>query len=97
MESDKFRLEEELQQTKDELFKVKENNEQLNERLIQTVDIPTAITTSKTTQNGQCDAVDDVNTTTISNRNKSLNSKSIASGTKQQINNKARNLIVSSK
>ena len=80
LESDKFRLEEELQQTKDELQQTKdelqqtkEDNERLNERLTHVADTPTTLlpSTSTTTPNGECD----VNTTTASSRNKSLNSK----------------------
>ena len=87
LESDKFRLEEELQQTKDELQQTKdelqqtkdelqqtkEDNERLNERLTHVADTPTTLlpSTSTTTPNGECD----VNTTTASSQNKSLNSK----------------------
>ena len=80
LESDKFRLEEELQQTKDELQQTKdelqqtkEDNERLSERLTHVADTPTTLlpSTSTTTPNGECD----VNTTTASSRNKSLNSE----------------------
>jgi len=69
LESDKFRLEEELQQTKDALQQTKEDNERLNERLTHVADTPTTSAPSTTTPNGECD----VNTTTASSRNKSLN------------------------
>ena len=71
LESDKFRLE-------DELHKVKEDNERLNERLTQNTDTTTTATTTtanKSKEVDRGDVADDVNTTTTSSRNISLNSK----------------------